>query len=666
MSDIASSAHSGVTLPPLLPYPEQREKREAWLDRAAGAAEAWVQARTKARRTRRLAPIVGDVARHDQAMAALDDAGLMLEARAVANLLKRNPDWPQDLVAHAFAVIREAAGRSIGQRHYDVQLIGAYAMIRGMVAEMATGEGKTLAATLAAATAALGGALVHVVTVNSYLAARDAELMAPLYRFLGLSVGVVTDQVPMAERPAAYRRDITYCTNKDLAFDYMRDRLALGRRVGHLRRKAAALTGATAHFDSALLRGLHFAIVDEADSVLIDEARTPLIISGHADSTRDDEAFDIALDHARGLRAGVHYHVFASEHRLGLLPRGRQTSDELEALGPPWDQSSEREHLVTMALTALHVLQPDEHYLVRDGKVEIIDEFTGRILPDRTWVEGLHEMVERKEMLELSRRRATQARMTYQRFFRRYRRLAGMTGTAQEVAAELWRVYRLPVASIPLNRPDRKIAAPCRAHKGIAEKWRAISADVAAIHATGAPVLIGTRTVAATRIASEALAARGLSHRVLSAAQDAVEAEVIADAGQCGAITVATNMAGRGTDIRLSEAAKSAGGLHVIVSELHEAARIDRQLAGRCGRQGDPGEVRTHVCLDDDLIKRHGPGFLRILSRMLGSGGSGWWIPAVARMAQRRAERLHARMRSALLRSDEWLGDATAFVGEQE
>ena len=319
-----------------------------------------------------------------------------------------------------------------------------------------------------------------------------------------------------------------------------------------------------------------------------------------------------------------------------------------------------------MALTALHVLQPDEHYLVRDGKVEIIDEFTGRILPDRTWVEGLHEMVERKEMLELSRRRATQARMTYQRFFRRYRRLAGMTGTAQEVAAELWRVYRLPVASIPLNRPDRKIAAPCRAHTGIAEKWRAISADVAAIHATGAPVLIGTRTVAATRIASEALAARGLPHRVLSAAQDAVEAEVIADAGQCGAITVATNMAGRGTDIRLSEAAKSAGGLHVIVSELHEAARIDRQLAGRCGRQGDPGEVRTHVCLDDDLIKRHGPGFLRILIRMPGSGGSGWWIPAVARMAQKRAERLHARMRSALLRSDEWLGDATAFVGEQE
>ena len=312
MSEIATSAHVGLTLPPLLPYPEQREKREAWLERAAGAAEAWVLARAMGWRMRRLAPIVSDVARHGPAMEPLDDAGLRREARSVANQLRRQADWPQDVVAQAFAVIREAASRSIGQRHYDVQLIGGYAMIRGMVAEMATGEGKTLAATLAAATAALGGVPVHVVTVNSYLATRDAELMGPLYRFLGLSVGVVTDEVPMVERPAAYRCDITYCTNKDLAFDYMRDRLALGRRVGNLRRKAAALAGAVTEFDRALLRGLHFAIVDEADSVLIDEARTPLIISGHSDSSRDEPVFDLALDYARRLRAGVHYTPFTS------------------------------------------------------------------------------------------------------------------------------------------------------------------------------------------------------------------------------------------------------------------------------------------------------------------------------------------------------------------
>jgi preprotein translocase subunit SecA len=321
--------------------------------------------------------------------------------------------------------------------------------------------------------------------------------------------------------------------------------------------------------------------------------------------------------------------------------------------------------LIAMALTALHVLQRDEQYLVRDEKAQIIDEFTGRILPDRTWVEGLHEMVERKEGVELSRRRGTKARMTYQRFFRRYCRLAGMTGTAQEVTAELWRVYRLPVASIPPNRPDRKTIVPCRAHAGIADKWRAIAAEVAAIHATGAPVLIGTRTVGAAREASQALDARGLPHVVLSAAQDAAEAAIVAQAGQLGAITVATNMAGRGTDIRLSEQAVSLGGLHVIISELHEAGRIDRQLGGRCGRQGDPGWISSHVSLEDDLIKRHGPHHLLMARRLLGRTGLRW-APALAKLAQAGAERLHARMRADLLRSDEWLGDAIAFVGEQE
>ena len=360
-----------------------------------------------------------------------------------------------DVLPECFAIVREAGRRTMGMRHFDVQLIGGMVLHGGNIAEMKTGEGKTLTGTLAVCLNALAGHGVHVVTVNDYLARRDAEWMSPIYDVLGFSWGVLQNMQDPDDKIAAYAADITYGTNSEFGFDYLRDNMAqsLEEKVQHGGRIGPDGEPPVMHF---------FAIVDEVDNILIDEARTPLIISGHADSTRDDEAFDIALDHARGLRAGVHYHVFASEHRLGLLPRGRQTSDELEALGPPWDQSSEREHLVTMALTALHVLQPDEHYLVRDGKVEIIDEFTGRILPDRTWVEGLHEMVERKEMLELSRRRATQARMTYQRFFRRYRRLAGMTGTAQEVAAELWRVYRLPVASIPLNRPDRKIAALTR------------------------------------------------------------------------------------------------------------------------------------------------------------------------------------------------------------
>ena len=637
-----------------------------WLDRQADAVAAWAVARAAKNRARSLDPIVGAVARHGPAMAALDDAGLASEARVVAKLLKRQPDWPLDVVARAFALIREAASRVIGQRHYDVQLIGGYALLRGMIAEMATGEGKTLVASLGVGTAALAGTPVHVVTVNAYLAQRDAELMSPLYRFLGLTVGVVTEKTPVADRAAQYRCDITYCTNKDLAFDYMRDRLRLGRRLGNLRRKATSLARGGRGSERELLRGLHFAIVDEADSVLIDEARTPLILSAESDVERDDQAFDHAISYANELKRDVHFRMFDNQRRLELLPRGRSQITDLEQHGPPWDVAAERERLISMALTALHVLKRDEQYLVRDGKAPIIDEFTGRILADRTWVEGLQEMVERKEALELSLRRATKARMTYQRFFRRYCRLAGMTGTAREVTGELWSVYRLPVATIPLNRLDRKIVVPCRAYPSADAKWDAIAAEVAAIHATGAPVLIGTRTVAAARVASEALTARGLDHVVLSAAQDAAEAGIVAQAGQIGAITVATNMAGRGTDIRLNEEARARGGLHVIISELHEAGRIDRQLGGRCGRQGDPGWISSHVALDDDLIQRHGPPVMLMGAGLWFGRAKSRWLLRTATLAQRRAERMHARMRADLLRAEEWIGDAIAFVGEQE
>jgi preprotein translocase subunit SecA len=569
-------------------------------------------------------------------------------------------------VARSFAVIREAASRVLGQRHYDVQLIAGYAMLRGMIAEMATGEGKTLAATLAAATAALGGVPVHVVTVNAYLAGRDAAQMQPLYRFLGLSVGVVSEQIPAPQRAAAYRCDITYCTNKDLAFDYMRDRLDLGRRVGNLRRKAATLIGARSRQESGLLRGLHFAIVDEADSVLIDEARTPLVLSGESDADQDAAVFDQALGLGRGLRFGIDYHIFGDERRVALLAPGRRKLAAAETLGAPWNETPERERLVNMALTALHVLEAGENYLVREGRVEIIDEFSGRIMPDRRWSDGLHEMVERKEGLVPSKRRGTRARMTYQRFFRRYCRLAGMTGTAREVAQELWRVYRLPVATIPPHRPDRKVMLPSRTHATADDKWRAIVEQVATMHRRGAPVLIGTRTVVASARASEALAAAGLAHVVLSAAQDAAEAEIVERAGERGAITVATNMAGRGTDIRLSAEAAGLGGLHVVISEPHEAGRIDRQLAGRCGRQGDPGLVQAHVSLEDALIDRHAPRPLIAALRLLRPGLRPSWVRLVAAAAQRQAERLHARMRHDLLKSDEWLGDAIAFSGEQE
>ena len=656
---------ASLARPPPLLYPERIRAPESVWEKLAVALSGAIRARGGRWRTRRLSSIVPAVAREAAAIDHLDDAALARAARQIGAALRREPRWPFGLTARAFAIVREAARRQLGQRHHDVQLIGGYALLCGMIAEMDTGEGKTLAAALAAATAALAGTPVHVVTVNSYLARRDAETLAPLYTFLGLSVGVVADGVPPVERRVAYRCDITYCTNKDVAFDYMRDRLRLGRRMGNLRRKAARLIHGADGAD-ALLRGLHFAIVDEADSVLIDEARTPLILSGSGGVAREVAVFDRALSVARELHADTDYAIVPNERRVVLLAGSRRALDKLAALGPPWNDATEGERLIVMALTALHLIRRDEHYLVREGKAEIVDEYTGRILPDRTWSDGLHEMIERKEDLTLSERRATQARMTYQRFFRRYRRLAGMTGTAHEVVSELWRVYRLPVARIPLHRPSQRIVRATVGHADGQAKWQALIAEVTAVHRTGAPLLIGTRTVAESHRASVLLDAAGLPHVVLNAAQDGAEAEIVARAGGRGAITVATNMAGRGTDIRLDPEALALGGLVVFMSELHEAARIDRQLAGRCARQGDPGTVHIHVALDDAIIERHCPRPVRALLRRMTARLDGRAISRLARLAQWRAERLHARMRRDLLRSDQWLGDVIAFAGEQE
>jgi len=657
---------AGICLPPLVHYPERQARPEGALQRLAAAAAAAFFARRTRWRAQRLAVIVDLVTRAGGSLRDMDDTELQRVARAVGIDLRQHSDWPEALVARCFAVIREAATRRLGQRHHDVQLIGGYALLRGMMAEMGTGEGKTLAASLAAGAAALAGVPVHVITVNSYLAKRDAETLAPLYDFLGLSLDAVVEGMTLEQRAAAYRCDIVYCTNKDVAFDYMRDRLRLGRRLGNLRRKAALLSGGPSSFEGSLLRGLHFAIVDEADSVLIDEARTPLILSSGADGEHSDVRYDQALELARDLHIGRDYLVIASERRVQLTGRGRRRLEKSELLGPPWDEIAQRERLVTLGLTTLHLMRRDEHYLVRDGKIEIVDEYTGRILPDRVWSEGLQELIERKEGLALSERHATKARMTYQRFFRRYPRLAGMTGTAREVVGELWRVYRLPVASIPPNRPNRRVERPPVGYRDGEAKWRRIIADVAAVHKTGAPVLIGTRTVAHSALASSKLTEAGLDHVVLSAAQDVSEAEIIAGAGRRGAITVATNMAGRGTDIRPDADALAQGGLLVVITELHEAARIDRQLAGRAGRQGEPGEVRAYVSLNDAVIERHGLGYLTSAIRALVGPLGGRGVAMAARLAQRRAERLHGRMRRELLKSDEWVGDAMAFAGEQE
>ncbi len=654
-------------LPPLLAYPERRRAAQGPLDRAGAVAAAALRAKSGARRLARLLPVLRAAEALEAETRALSDDALRDAARAAGAALRRGRAVTPAMAAAVLAPVCEAASRMLGQRPFPPQILAAHACAQGLMVEMATGEGKTLAAALAATLVALTGTQVHILTVNRYLAERDAAFAAPLYGFFGLACGLVTEEVPPAARREAYRRPITVAVNKEVAFDYMRDRAAMGRSLDNARRKIAALAGSGGH--APLLGGLHHAIVDEADSVLVDEARTPLILSAQVEGPpRDPAMFDAALALCARLREGADYVLVRAERRAVLLPAGRERLAALcpQPDGPPWDVAAEREQLIEQALTARRLLLRDEHYLVRDGKAGIIDEFTGRVLPDRTWTDGVHELIERKEDLALSPLRQTNARMTYQRFARRYRRLSGLSGTLHEVAAELWTVYGVKVVRVPTHRPDRKTLHAPAGHADGDAKWSTITRRVAALHERGIPVLIGTRTLAASERASQALRQAGLPHAVLNAAQDAAEAEVVAAAGRPGAITVATNMAGRGTDIRIDDATAEAGGLRVIVSEPHEAGRIDRQLVGRCGRQGQPGEAEMHVALDDALMTRHGQPAERALAALLARPTGGRSVAWAARRAQRRSERLHTGMRRDLLRADAWIEDAIAFAGSPE
>jgi preprotein translocase subunit SecA len=556
--------------------------------------------------------------------------------------------------------VREAAARSVGLRHFDVQLVGGWAMLNGMLAEMETGEGKTLAATLAAATAALAGRAVHVITVNDYLAERDADWMGPVYRALGLTVGCVKQGMDPDARRAAYRCDVTYCSNKEVAFDYLRDRRVLGGKPRAISMRMDALAG-EGPGQRLLLRGLQFAIVDEADSVLVDEARTPLILSAEADHTQAETLHAEALGLARQLGDGDFQ---MREDGARITDRGLERLEELGApLGGVWRGPRRREQLVRQALSALHAFERDKHYLVRDGKVVIIDENTGRLMPDRSWEQGLHQLIELKEGCEVTGRRETLARISYQRFFRRYVHLAGMTGTASEVAGELWSVYRLRVAKIPTHRPGRRLRLASRVYGRTERKWRAVVESIARHRASGRPVLIGTRSVAASEALAGHLEKAGIPFRLLNARQDRDEAEIIAQAGELGRVTVATNMAGRGTDIKLEPEVVQRGGLHVIATELNDSGRIDRQLFGRCARQGDPGSCQAILAIEEDLVASFLPAAmplrrLRRLPRALGR--------VVFALAQWRAERAHSRARRDLLDLDDYLGDILAFSGRGE
>ena len=647
-------------------YPEKIEPRDKWLDqftrRVGNPVTRWLT-------TRRLNSegFVRDVASHAEAFNRLSDRRIRETAAELRPELRRE-GFKDHLVAKSFALVREVAARAIGQRHFDVQLIGGQVLLKGMVAEMEAGEGKTLTATLAACTAALAGVPVHIITVNDYLASRDAEWMGPIYKALGLTVGVIVHGMDPDARRAAYVADVAYCTNKEVAFDYLRDRIVLGREANRAQLQVERLYDQRPRLNQLLLRGLCYGIVDEADSVLIDEARTPLIISGAAGDASEQENYQTALSFAAQMESGRDFLIEGRERAIRILPDGLERLANLAAsLGGVWKRRQWREEFVRQALAAHHLFIKDKQYLVKEDKVQIIDEYTGRVMPDRSWEHGLHQIIEVKEGCPPTRRIDPLARISYQRFFRRYLWLAGMTGTAREVTGELWSVYRLATVCVLTNRPVQRHRVSHRIYPTAAEKWETVVKRITEVHRLGRPVLIGTRSVAASEHLSGLLTAQGLAHQVLNARQDREEAEIIARAGQGGRITVATNMAGRGTDIQLAPGVAGLGGLHVIATELHEARRIDRQLFGRCGRQGDPGSYEAIISLEDELTQVYSHSLWKALCAVTTNRSQKSSLRArraTVQLAQRVAERL--RMRRDLLKMDEHLDSALAFSGRSE
>jgi preprotein translocase subunit SecA len=646
-----------------MPYPERQSRPRGAVEEHLRAAAALLPrppqaiSRLGAVRVARLA------ATHAEEAARSADAPGPAAAALRARL--RGGITPAS-AARSFALVRAVAARQLGLKPYDVQLMAAWSMLRGRMAELATGEGKTLAASLAAATAALAGRMVHVVTVNDYLAERDHALLSPLYQTLGLTTGLVIHGQTPAERRAAYACDIVYASNKELVFDYLRDQMCRRATPTALHGRVARLDGRRAHEDGLVLRGLDFAIVDEADSVLIDEARTPLIISETASDGIEDRACIEALDLVAALVEGADYTIDRSERRIDLTPAGRGRVEALSAtLGAQWGSTVVRSELVVKALTARLLFDRDVHYLIRDGKVCIIDEYTGRVMPDRFWNDGLHQMIEVKEGCAPTGQRTSVARITYQRFFTRYRHLCGMSGTLAEVTRELRSVYGVGVARIPTNYPCRRRVDKTVIVASAEAKWRTIADHAVALAATGRPVLIGTRSVAASELASDLLRGHGVAHSLLNAAQDAAEAAIVAGAGEAGCVTIATNMAGRGTDIKLAQGVSDRGGLAVILSDRHDAARIDRQLAGRGARQGDAGSFMQVLSLEDALMD---PLRTNAAGRLLLVAARAHRLVACALFAvmQQRAERRHRAVRRELMRFEARLQGSLSFAGRPD
>ena len=617
---------------------------------------------------KRIYPIVDHIEALEPEMQKLSDEELRDKTREYKERYAKG-ETLDDLLPEAFATVREAAVRSIGMKHYRVQLIGGIVLHQGRIAEMKTGEGKTLVSTLPAYLNALTGEGVHIVTVNDYLAKRDAEWMGKVHEFLGLKVGVVLNDMDNDQRRAAYACDVTYVTNNELGFDYLRDNMVIYK-------------------EQLVQRGLKYAIIDEVDSVLIDEARTPLIISGQSSkSTKLYEACDIlARQMERGEASGEFskmnailgeeieetgdFIVNEKEKAINLTEDGVKKVENffhIENLADP--ENLEIQHNIILALRAHNLMFRDKDYVVKDNEVLIVDEFTGRIMPGRRYSDGLHQAIEAKEHVKVNRESKTLATVTFQNFFNKYAKKCGMTGTALTEEKEFRDIYGMDVVEIPTNMPVIRKDLDDAVYKTKKEKFGAVCDAIEEAHAKGQPVLVGTITIETSELLSKMLRMRGIKHNVLNAKFHELEAQIVSEAGQHGAVTIATNMAGRGTDIKLDDKAREAGGLKIIGTERHESRRIDNQLRGRSGRQGDPGESRFYLSLEDDLLRLFGSEKLMSVFNALGVADGEQiehkMLSGAIEKAQKKIEFNNYGIRKNLLEYDQVMNEQREIIYEE-
>ena len=618
---------------------------------------------------KRIYPIVDRIEAMDEEMQQLSDTELKGKTAEFKKRLEEG-ETLDDILPEAFAVVREAASRTLHIKHYRVQLIGGIILHQGRIAEMRTGEGKTLVSTLPAYLNALTGKGVHIVTVNDYLAKRDSEWMGQVHEFLGLKVGVVLNSMDNDERREAYNCDITYVTNNELGFDYLRDNMVIYK-------------------EQLVQRGLHFAVIDEVDSVLIDEARTPLIISGQSGkSTKLYDACDIlARQLVKGEASGEFSKINAimgeeieetgdfivneKEKNVNLTEEGVKKVEKFFNIENLADaENLEIQHNIILALRAHNLMFKDQDYVVTsDGEVMIVDEFTGRIMPGRRYSDGLHQAIEAKEHVKVRRESKTLATITFQNLFNKFEKKSGMTGTALTEEKEFRDIYGMDVVEIPTNRPVQRVDLNDAVYKTKKEKFEAVIEEIIEAHAKGQPVLVGTITIETSELLSKMLKKRGIQHKVLNAKFHEKEAEIVADAGVHGAVTIATNMAGRGTDIKLDDAAREAGGLKIIGTERHESRRIDNQLRGRSGRQGDPGESRFYISLEDDLMRLFGSERLMNVFNTLGVEDGEQiehkMLSSAIEKAQKKIENNNFGIRKNLLEYDQVMNEQREIIYEE-